>query len=195
MIANNLVKHYPKVTVKNPTNGQVQNTFPAVAARLWVDVQPAGLTKEEAARWGQTDIAANSKIVFLDPYPAAKMLDRFVDSTDNGYYEVKGINPWPIHHEMLWSPIQGQDAPVAVDGVSVSPSTVVLAPLATQQLTVTFTPLAPSSTALVWTSSDITKATVSSTGLVTTLVTGVATITATTVDGGFTSTCVVTVSV
>lgn len=193
MIAAQLVKLYQKVTVKNPTNGQVQNTFPVVTERFWADVQPANLSREESTRWGQTDIAANSRVVYFDPNPNVRLLDRFVDEGGE-YYEVRGVNPWPIHWEMLWIPVQGQSAPIAVDGVSVSPATKTLAPLGTQQLTATFTPMAPSNTAITWTSSDITKATVSSTGLVTALVTGSATITATTADGGFTSTCVVTVT-
>lgn len=194
MIAQQLLKLYQKVTGKSPVNGQIQNTFPVVTERFWADVQPASLTKEESARWGQTDIVANSKIVYYDPNPNVRMLDRIVDDTGN-YFEVRGVNPWPIHHEALLTPVQGDEAPIAVDGISISPATVTLEPLATQQLTATFDPVAPTNTSLTWSSSDITKATVNSTGLVTALVTGSATITATTSDGGFTDTCVVTVTV
>lgn len=85
-----------------------------------------------------------------------------------------------------------------VTGISISPATVTLdtSDNATQQLTVTFTPTVPDNTTVVYTSSDVTKATVNSSGLITTAGvtgTGEVTITATSADGGFTDTCVVTV--
>lgn len=83
---------------------------------------------------------------------------------------------------------------IAVTGLSITPATVTLAAAATQQLTATFSPASPSNTDITYVSSDPTKATVNSTGLVTAIATGTATITATTADGGFTDTCVVTVS-
>lgn len=187
------VKHYAKVTAKNPTNGQVQNTFPVVTQRIQADVQSSMLTKEEAYKWGQTDLSANSKIVFVDPSLSVQMLDRFVDSS-NGYFEVRGVNPWPIHSEQLWVPVIGEVAPVAVDGVSVSPSSVSLAVLATQQLTITFDPASPTNTGKTWVSSNPAKATVGVTGLVTAVATGSAVIMVTTTDGGFTATCTVTVT-
>jgi hypothetical protein len=186
------VKLYQKVTTK-AANGQVINTFPVVTQRFDADVQPAMLTKEEATRWGQTDIAAGSKIIYFDPNSSVRMLDRIVDSR-NGYYEVRGVNAWPIHDEALLVPVVGVDAPVAVDGVSVAPATVTLAVPATQQLTATLDPVSPTNPAVTWTSSDATKATVSASGLVTAVAAGSATITATTTDGGFTDTCVVTVT-
>ena len=193
MIAQQLLKHYQRITAKNSSNGQVQNTFPVVTNRFWSDVQPANLSREEASRWGQTDIAANSKIVFFDPNTNVSLLDRFVDDVGS-YYEARGLNPWPTHYEMLLVPVQGQIAPVAVDGVSVSPSTATLAISATQQLTATFTPASPTNQSITWSSSDVAKATVSASGFVTAIASGTATITATTVDGGFSATCTVTVT-
>jgi len=81
----------------------------------------------------------------------------------------------------------------AVTGITVTPDTVTLAPAATQQLTAVVTPADASAPLVIWTTSDATKATVSSTGLVTAVATGSATITGT-VNGGFTDTCVVTIS-
>jgi len=169
------VKLYQKVTGKNTTNGQIQNTFPVVAERILADVQAQSLTSEDSSKWGQTDLSANSRIVFIAPNSNARLLDRIVDSVGD-YFEIRGINPWPIHWELLLIPVVGATAPIAVDGVSIAPATVTLAPLATQQLTATFTPVAPTNTSITWTSSDITKATVSSTGLVTALVTGSVTV-------------------
>lgn len=67
-----------------------------------------------------------------------------------------------------------------------------LAPLATRQLTATVLPSGAIQTG-DWTSSDTTKATVSSSGLVTAVAAGTSTITFTSTDGGFTATCVITV--
>ena len=83
---------------------------------------------------------------------------------------------------------------IAVGGLSISPATVTLAPAATQQITLTWTPTSPSNTGVTYTTSDAAKATVSSTGLITAVATGSATITATSDDGAFTDTVVVTVS-
>ena len=86
-----------------------------------------------------------------------------------------------------------------VTGISVSPATATLdtSDNATQQLTVTFTPTTPDNMNLIYTSSDETKATVNASGLITTAGvtgTGEVTITVTSEDGGFTDTCVVTVT-
>lgn len=192
MVDVQIVKHYAKVTTKL-ANGQVVNAFPVVTSRFDADVQSANLTKEEAYRWGQTDLAANSKIMFFNINDAVRMLDRIVDS-HNGYFEVRGVNIWPIHYEALLVPVAGEVAPVAVDGVSVAPSSVSLAVLATQQLTATLDPVSPTNSAKTWVSSDPSKATVSVTGLVTAVAVGSAVITVTTTDGGFTAASAVTVT-
>lgn len=81
-----------------------------------------------------------------------------------------------------------------VTAISISPATAAKAPTQTQQLTVTFTPVTPDNTTVLYTSSDEEVATVDEDGLITAVADGVATITGTSVDGGFTDTCVVTVA-
>ena len=83
---------------------------------------------------------------------------------------------------------------IAVTGLSIAPATVTLAALATQAITPTFTPAVVSNTVIEYTTSDATKATVSALGVITAVATGSATITATTEDGAFTDTVVVTIS-
>lgn len=78
--------------------------------------------------------------------------------------------------------------------ISITPATVTLASAATQQIAVTFTPSDATNKDVIYTTSDATKATVSVTGLITAVATGSATITATSEDGGFTDTVVVTIS-
>jgi uncharacterized protein YjdB/putative hemolysin len=83
---------------------------------------------------------------------------------------------------------------VPVTGVSVSPTTLQIGVGATSTLTATLSPTNASNQNVTWTSSNTSIATVSASGLVTAIAVGSATITATTQDGSFTSTCLVTVS-
>lgn len=88
----------------------------------------------------------------------------------------------------------GSSSTVSVTGVSLSKSTTVINAGSTCQLTVTVDPASAADRAVTWSSSDNAVATVSSTGLVTGVAPGVATITVTTADGGKTAACTVTVS-
>ncbi|EGT4313446.1 DNA breaking-rejoining protein [Cronobacter malonaticus] len=86
------------------------------------------------------------------------------------------------------------DDTVAVTGVTVTPATASLAVGATRQLTGTVLPSDATDKSGTWTTSDATKATVSSTGLVTGVAAGTSTITFKSHDGNFTATCAVTVT-
>ncbi|WP_337740110.1 Ig-like domain-containing protein [Cronobacter malonaticus] len=83
---------------------------------------------------------------------------------------------------------------MAVTGVTVTPATASLAVGATRQLTGTVLPSDATDKSGTWTTSDATKATVSSTGLVTGVAAGTSTITFKSHDGNFTATCAVTVT-
>lgn len=83
---------------------------------------------------------------------------------------------------------------VAVTGLSIAPATVTKAVAQTQQITLTWSPTTPSNTGVTYTTSNAAKATVSASGLITAVATGSATITATSADGGFTDTVVMTIS-
>ncbi|WP_318357687.1 Ig-like domain-containing protein [Enterobacter sp.] len=83
---------------------------------------------------------------------------------------------------------------VAVASVSVTPSTSSGAVGTTVQLTANILPTDATDKTGVWSSSDQTKATVNSSGLVTRVATGTATITFTTNDGGKTGTSSITVT-
>ncbi|WP_318371685.1 Ig-like domain-containing protein [Enterobacter sp.] len=83
---------------------------------------------------------------------------------------------------------------VAVASVSVTPSTSSGAVGTTVQLTANILPVDATDKTGVWSSSDQTKATVNSSGLVTRVATGTATITFTTNDGGKTGTSSITVT-
>ncbi|GHU94140.1 hypothetical protein FACS1894156_1980 [Bacteroidia bacterium] len=83
---------------------------------------------------------------------------------------------------------------VAVTGVAVSPTTLSLAPNATQQLTATITPSNATNKNVTWASSNTNVATVATDGRVTAKAAGTANITVTTQDGSKTAVCTVTVS-
>jgi len=84
-------------------------------------------------------------------------------------------------------------APVAVTGVSLNKAATTIAPAGTEQLQATISPANATNQNLTWISSDPAVATVGPGGLVSAVTPGAATITVTTVDGGFTANCVVTV--
>lgn len=80
-------------------------------------------------------------------------------------------------------------------GVTLSPTTTTIIKGKTQQLTATVAPATASDKSLTWTSSNTSVATVNSSGLVTGVGTGSATITATTTSGAHKATCDITVRV
>lgn len=84
--------------------------------------------------------------------------------------------------------------PVAVEGVELASETVEIATGESTSLSYSILPAEAANPAVTWTSSDETIATVDENGLVTGVAPGEATITVTTVDGGFTDTCTVIVS-
>ena len=84
--------------------------------------------------------------------------------------------------------------PIHVTGVSLSHTTLSLVEGDTQTLTATVAPATASDKSVTWSSSNTTVATVSSTGVVSAKKAGTATITVTTIDGGKTATCALTVT-
>lgn len=83
---------------------------------------------------------------------------------------------------------------VAVTGVTVTPATAAILVGATSQLTAAIAPVNATNQTVAWTTSAAGIATVSTSGLVTAVANGSATITATTADGSFTDTTAVTVT-
>lgn len=84
--------------------------------------------------------------------------------------------------------------PVAVTGVSLDHNSASIDLGDTLQLTETVTPANATDKSVTWSSSNTAVATVDSSGLVTAVSVGNATITVTTTDGGYTDTCAVAVS-
>ncbi|ORM55979.1 DNA breaking-rejoining protein [Pantoea conspicua] len=86
------------------------------------------------------------------------------------------------------------DDRVPATGVTVTPATTSIAVSATRQLTATVLPADATDKSGTWTTSDATKATVSSTGLVTGVAVGTASITFTSTDGAFTGSTAATIT-
>ena len=90
--------------------------------------------------------------------------------------------------------IEASPAPVAVTGVTLDVSSVSLTEEGSQKLEVTVEPADASNTAVTFTSSDESVATVDDEGNITAVGVGTAIITVTTADGGFTASCEVTIT-
>lgn len=143
----------------------------------------------DAVDWNKVDIPqpANTKWYAMCHNPDEELLvligSNTVDLTpDNIRFSGDGGNSW------------GENVPsVAVTDVELMPSTVTLESTQTQQLTPIFTPPDATDKTVFYSSSDSEVATVNSTGLVTGIAEGTATITVITHDGNFTATCEVTV--
>ena len=104
----------------------------------------------------------------------------------------KGINAYYISY--TYSESGGSSSAVGVTGVSLSPTELSLKTGGSSQLTATVAPSTATNKNVSWSSSHTNVATVSSSGLVSAVAAGDATITVTTVDGGKTATCYVVVS-
>ena len=83
---------------------------------------------------------------------------------------------------------------VNVTGLALDMSSLSLEKGSTANLTPVFTPSDVTESGVLWTSSNVGVAKVNGTGMVTAVGVGTATITATSVDGGFTSSCTITVT-
>lgn len=88
----------------------------------------------------------------------------------------------------------GEEEDVAVTGVALNKQSLTLAPTETETLVATISPADATDQSLRWRSSDSDVATVDANGKVTAAAEGTAVITVSTVDGGYTAQCTVTVS-
>ncbi len=84
--------------------------------------------------------------------------------------------------------------PISVTGVTLNKTSTTLLIGGTETLIATVLPTNATNKAVTWSTSDASKVTVNSSGMITGVAVGSATITVTTVDGGYTATCSVQVS-
>lgn len=114
----------------------------------------------------------------------------FNDGTNQTANLSRDSNGW--YMDGVW--YNSQPSAVAVTGVTVSPTSATLNVSATQQLTATVIPSNATNKTVTWSSTNSGVATVSSSGLVTAVGAGTATITATTQDGNKIATSSITVT-
>jgi hypothetical protein len=147
---------------------------------------------------GQGESRKESQIRIRLPYEASAAAwnpanDWSYQGVDGTLKEVTNI-PLYVNDVHVFGSTPTPGVVVPVTGVSVSPIRDTLQINETQQITATVIPANATNKNVSWRSSAPTIATVNSTGLVTALAQGSATITATTADGGFTASSAIFVS-
>lgn len=92
-------------TVALDNEGRQVDTWTTLISALPASFQPAGLNPAQATMYGITDNAANAKKVFC--YRNETIIELMRINYGGRYYEIRGINHWPIHTEMIAIPVQG----------------------------------------------------------------------------------------
>ncbi len=144
----------------------------------------------DGSNWTTVFSASSSgNTLNLESFDFADQNARYVRYTGFG----NSVNSWNsiTEFEVYGSAAQN----VAVSGLSVSPTSLSLEEGETGQLSATVSPANATNSSVSWSSSNNSVATVNSSGLVTAISAGSATITATTVDGGFMANSAITVTV
>ena len=196
------------------TGGPASYTFTIPAANVTVTAvfEPEGSTEYnvtmQQASGGSisassgTATAGQMVTLTVTPYTGYRLKAGSL-KVSNGSVPITGSGPtytfaMPAEHVTVTAVFE--KIPVPVTGVSVTPPAVELAPGAALTLTAAITPSNADNKTVTWTSGNTNIATVSGSGLTVTVTIkagaangSTATITATTDDGGFTDTCVVTV--
>lgn len=98
------------VTIQNKTltqdsEGIVTPSWSTFKSNVACSFQPAALNATELAAWGLTDLAANSKRVYM--YRDTSILEGMRLIGSDGTYEIRGANHWRIHSVFLCIPVQG----------------------------------------------------------------------------------------
>ena len=143
--------------------------------------------------------ASNDNISFTDLYtistqPSAGWNEVIVTSGSYRYFRY--LSPIDSYGDVSEIEYYGTSSNnnVSVTGVSVAPASATINVGSTQQLTATVIPSNATNKSVNWSSSNASVATVNSSGLVTGVAAGTATITVTTVDGSKTATSSITVN-
>ncbi len=118
MLKNKLVHIFTPTAVKS-SEGLLQNQY-FFAVSVWMDVQPARLSDAELRVFGITTIGVDVRRAFCDYDSRLTLTCRVV--IDNALFDVRAVNVWPSHTELMLFPVQGASTLLfQVAGVSVSP--------------------------------------------------------------------------
>lgn len=155
---------------------------------------------EKATRFALYNCSANrptvgssTKTDTVEPTPNELTFVASARSTDSAVKIKTTENTSPSIYNNWYTSVYNQ-VMEPVTSVTLMPDTVTLSVGDIQQLAATVLPAEATNKSVVYSTSDATKATVSSSGLVTGVAAGTATITVTTVDGSFSDTAAVTIS-
>lgn len=171
------------VTVTTPTSGvSVSPTTATIikgqTRQLTATVAPSSASNKSVSWSSSNNSVATVNSSGLVTAKAAGNADITVTTADGNYKAVCKVT-----------------VRVPVTGVSLSETDISLIKGSTEQLLATVSPADASNKTISWTTTDKSIATVSSSGLVTAVGGGTATITATTADGSYTDVCKVTVTI
>lgn len=171
------------VTVTTPASGvSVAPTTATIikgqTQQLTATVAPSSASNKSVSWSSSNNSVATVNSTGLVTAKAAGIADITVTTADGNYKAVCKVT-----------------VRVPVTGVSLSETDISLIKGSTEQLLATVSPADASNKTISWTTTDKSIATVSSSGLVTAVGGGTATITATTADGSYTDVCKVTVTV
>jgi hypothetical protein len=110
MILDRIVSIFAKTTALNSEG----KTIPAYSFLKSVscNIQPLQLTDVQRNGWGISDLSANAKLMFVENFDAAGIVEDYIVRYNSKEFTIKGINPWDspgsaAHTELLLKPIQG----------------------------------------------------------------------------------------
>ncbi|MXN91746.1 T9SS type A sorting domain-containing protein [Flavobacterium sp. Sd200] len=138
-----------------------------------------------AKETGSNDEAYTVKTIDASAYIGTNCFIKVVDNSTGGFGH--------INLDDIKIPV-ASSAPVSVTGVTLNKTSTTLTVSNTETLLATVAPANATNQNKTWTSSNTAIATISSTGVITAVAAGTATITVTTQDGSKTASCVVTVA-
>jgi len=165
------IKFYPRTSwTGRMTNGKFQGSNVSDFSSGVVDLYI--IANQPSEGWNQVTITNTNSFRYV----------RYLTPA-NGYLNVAEIEFY-----------SGSTGNVAVTGVTVNPTSTSITVGNTQQLTATIVPSNATNQTVSWSSNNTGVATVNSTGLVTSVAAGSATITVNTQDGGKTATCALTIT-
>lgn len=104
MILQDLITIQSKSTTQDD-EGIVTESWTTFKTNVPASVQPAGLTQTQAEAWGVTNLSADAKKVFLYKDTTIAKLMRIVTTTET--LEIRGVNHWNIHTELICVPVVG----------------------------------------------------------------------------------------
>lgn len=186
-------------TEVSSTDGTYKVTFPAAAGYYFVKITSADKPAFELFTiLGTLAVTDTEKTADVDSETTAVAFVAFADPTKleepATIIEEKAADVATVKTAVETAITNETAVEVKATAVALNKSTTGIFVGATETLTATVTPTYATDKTVAWTSSAATIASVNTTGVVTGVAAGVATITVTTTDGDFTATCLVTVS-